>query len=70
VKDFHHVHIWAISTTENALTGHVVVSKETDLAGLEKLNHRIRHELQHLNIQHATLETELENVPCEEPDCH
>ena len=24
VQDFHHIHIWALSTTENALTGHVV----------------------------------------------
>src|SRR5450432_3738826 len=23
VQDFHHIHIWALSTTENALTGHV-----------------------------------------------
>lgn len=30
VKDFHHVHIWAISTTENALTGHVVLQKNLD----------------------------------------
>ncbi|HEY4155929.1 MAG TPA: cation diffusion facilitator family transporter, partial [Puia sp.] len=26
VRDFHHVHIWALSTMENALTGHVVLN--------------------------------------------
>src|SRR5450432_753269 len=28
VQDFHHIHIWALSTTENALTGHVVLRRE------------------------------------------
>ena len=28
VKDFHHVHIWAISTTENALTAHLVLATQ------------------------------------------
>lgn len=69
VRDFHHVHIWAISTTENALTGHVVVAKETNMDHLEKLKHHIKHELLHLNIQHATLETEMEDASCDEPDC-
>ena len=69
VKDFHHIHIWALSTTENALTAHLVVSKDTDLNSLETLKHQIKHELVHLNIQHATLETEMENAHCEEPQC-
>jgi cobalt-zinc-cadmium efflux system protein len=58
VRDFHHIHIWAISTSENALTGHI-----------EKIKHNVKHELEHLNIVHATLEVETENIPCEEPDC-
>lgn len=69
VRDFHHIHIWAISTTENALTAHVVVSKDAHLDAVEKLKHEIKHELFHKNIQHVTLETEIENQPCEEPDC-
>ena len=28
VKDFHHLHVWAISTTQNAMTGHLVVSEK------------------------------------------
>ncbi len=69
VKDFHHIHIWALSTTENALTAHVVVSKDTSMDMLEKIKHEIKHELLHLNIQHATLEIEMENAGCEEGDC-
>lgn len=69
VKDFHHIHIWAISTTENALTGHIVVAKETAMSTIEGIKHEAKHMLMHLNINHATLEVEMENVPCEEPDC-
>lgn len=58
VKDFHHLHIWAISTTQNALTGHLVVASELSNEAVSKLKHTIKHQLEHLNIQHATLETE------------
>jgi cobalt-zinc-cadmium efflux system protein len=69
VKDFHHIHIWAISTTENALTAHLVVDRNCSMAAVEALKHQIKHELLHQNIQHATLEVEMEDAPCEEPDC-
>jgi cobalt-zinc-cadmium efflux system protein len=69
VRDFHHIHIWAISTTENALTGHIVVDKNADMGSIEKIKHNVKHELEHLNINHATLEIETENAPCEGPDC-
>jgi cobalt-zinc-cadmium efflux system protein len=69
VKDFHHIHVWAISTKENALTGHLVVEKNADMNAIEKLKHTVKHELEHLNIRHATLEIETEAVQCEEPDC-
>jgi cobalt-zinc-cadmium efflux system protein len=69
VKDFHHIHVWAISTTENALTAHLVVDRSCTMESIENLKHRIKHELLHRNIQHATLEVELSDNPCAEPDC-
>jgi len=69
VKDFHHIQIWAISTTENALTAHLVVDRSSSMDLLEQLKHTIKHELLHQNIQHATLEIEMEDSPCDEPDC-
>jgi cobalt-zinc-cadmium efflux system protein len=69
VKDFHHIHIWAISTTENALTAHLVIARNSDMAFIEKLKHDVKHALLHERIQHATLEIETENAPCDEPDC-
>ena len=67
VKDFHHLHVWAISTTQNAMTGHVVVSNELSNVQVSQLKHKIKHQLEHLNIQHATLETETET--CSEKIC-
>jgi cobalt-zinc-cadmium efflux system protein len=69
VKDFHHIHIWAISTTENALTAHLVVDPACTMEFVDKLKHKVKHELLHQNIQHATLEVEMEDAPCDEPDC-
>lgn len=69
VKGFHHVHIWAISTSENALTAHVVVPDGIDLKGIESLKHKVKHALEHFNIQHATLEIESETENCETENC-
>ena len=67
VKDFHHLHIWAISTTQNAMTGHLVVSNELTATQISILKNKIKHNLEHLNIHHSTLETETEI--CKEEAC-
>ena len=51
----HHLHIWALSTTENALTAHVVVD---DLAEEKEIKHAVKYALTGVGIQHATLELE------------
>jgi len=67
VIGFHHLHIWAISTTQNALTGHLVVSHELSNSQISALKQNIKHNLAHFNIQHPTLETETET--CVEKGC-
>ena len=69
VKDFHHLHIWAISTTQNALTGHIVVSEKLSNFEIAKIKARIKHDLAHLNIQHITIETEMEGEKCDQVNC-
>jgi len=69
VKDIHHIHIWAISTTENALTAHLVLTEDTSPEQEQKIKHELRHLLEHKNIHHVTLETERENEPCETVVC-
>ena len=56
VADVHHVHIWALSTTETALTAHVV---KDDPALDDALLHTIREELdEHFRITHVTIQLE------------
>lgn len=56
VLDVYHIHVWALSTTENALTAQVKVDPQLGAAGTEALKKELRHELEHLGIRHATLE--------------
>ncbi|MBS1623310.1 MAG: cation transporter [Bacteroidetes bacterium] len=70
VTDVHHVHIWAISTTINALTAHIVLADTVTPEEEGRLKHEIRHHLEHLSIQHATLETERPGQACDAQVCH
>ena len=65
VKSVHHLHIWALSTTQTALTAHIVLKNEVSLSGIPKIKDEIRHEASHFGINHCTLETECEGDKCE-----
>jgi cobalt-zinc-cadmium efflux system protein len=70
VQDVHHVHVWAMSTTENALTAHLVLKSGLTDAQITALKHDARHRLEHQNISHATLETEtVAQEDCETEVC-
>ncbi len=66
VKDIHHLHIWAMSTSKNALTAHLTLTQQISETESAKLREDLKHKFLHLNIQHATLELELHHTPdCE-----
>ena len=69
VIDIHHIHVWAISTTQNAMTAHLIVDEKTTMQQIQQIKTQIKHELEHENIHHATLETETKITGCEEVDC-
>jgi cobalt-zinc-cadmium efflux system protein len=69
VEDLHHIHIWALSTTENALTAHLVLSAGVTTNEEKKIKHEFKHLLEHKNIHHVTLETERESDNCEADAC-
>jgi len=69
VKGIHHIHVWAMSTTENALTAHLVLEDGMSGDQTHSVKKQFRHELEHLNIIHATLETEGELEECGCRDC-
>ena len=66
VRGVHHIHIWAISTTENALTAHVVLEPEAE-ARMEQVKHQVKERLHEAGIGHATLEFETAGEHCCEP---
>jgi len=58
VSDLHDLHIWALSTTENALTVHLVT---TDALIYNHFIHEIQEHLNHhFNISHSTIQIEKE----------
>lgn len=61
VAAVHHLHVWAVSTTENALTVHVAVG---DLPRLETIRRRLRERLREEGVAHATFEFETAGAPC------
>ena len=63
VKAVHHIHVWAISTTENALTAHVMLES---LSRMEEVKHDLKDLLNHAGIPHATLEFESAAERCDD----
>jgi cobalt-zinc-cadmium efflux system protein len=69
VKNVHDLHIWGISSTENALTAHLVLREGISPEEEYQIKQKLKHDLLHDNIHHATLETERENELCNIPSC-
>ena len=67
IESVHHMHVWALSSTENAMTVHVVLKEEifddTEkvIQRWEEIKLMIRHELLHHAIHHATLELDTDD---------
>lgn len=66
VLNVHHVHIWSISTTETALTAHIVIP---EASMLEEVTDRLKDLLDTLGIHHSTLEMETHSSHCHDHDC-
>ena len=62
VTDVHHLHIWAMSTTENALTAHVVIDDEHEASAVRKT---LKETLRAQGITHATIEIENGDECCD-----
>ena len=66
VKETHHIHVWAISTTETALTAHIVID---DLSHWPQVSEQLKHTLSEHSISHATLEPETADSHCHNREC-
>lgn len=67
VTSAHHIHVWAISTTENALTAHIVID---DIGAMEEVKKSLKQDLATVGITHSTLEMEPPGSHCCEQECH
>jgi cobalt-zinc-cadmium efflux system protein len=54
-----HLHIWALSTTRNAMTAHLMLDTKLSAEDQEAIKERVRHEIEHENVHHCILETSL-----------
>ena len=66
VTEAHHIHVWAISTTDTALTAHLVLHTLSDS---ESVKEEIKRQLARIGITHATLETECSGTHCRHKEC-
>lgn len=69
VADVHHIHIWALSSTQNALTAHIVPAEEISLKEAQELKNALKHTLAHHKIDHATLELGSTQADCCDSSC-
>ena len=70
VRDLHHLHIWALSSRENALTAHLVLDKDCyTIDEIQKIKQDIREKLAHKNIRHVTLEIDSKRAECNDITC-
>ncbi len=69
VVDVHHVHVWGLSTSDIALTAHVVLTAEaTDNALLHAINEGLK---ENFGIGHATIQFEAAGrTECSQKECH
>lgn len=66
VQNVHDLHIWAMSTTENALTAHLIVQENIPETLLALIREELAH---HHQINHATIQMEKVNQPLCEQTC-
>lgn len=70
VIDIHDLHTWTMDGAFNVLTAHVVVEEGTPPSTAEDIKHEIRHGLQHLKVQHVTIELEFVKDACRREHVH
>lgn len=71
IFNIHHIHIWALSTNINAITAHIKLKKDYNYSSndISKLKNDLKHQLEHENIHHSTLEFETYDYECADLKC-
>ena len=66
IESWHHLHIWAISTTDFAATIHIVIK---DLNDMENVKTEVREIFHKSGVHHCTIETETAGTECQAYSC-
>lgn len=66
IESWHHLHIWAISTTDFAATIHIVIK---DLNDMENVKTEVREIFHKSGVHHCTIETETAGTECHAYSC-
>lgn len=69
IKEIHHLHVWALSSSQSALTVHVVLKDNIAFENFLIIKKEIKHDLKHENIQHSTIELDIEGEECDDKHC-
>jgi len=64
------LHIWALSSSQNALTAHIVLKECITLKEFMSIKAELKHKLSHEGITHSTFEIDTDNCHCEEEKCN
>jgi len=67
VCDIHDLHIWALSTSEAALTVHLETNKETDVSFISTIQHELG---ERFGIGHSTIQIEFGELTSECNNCN
>lgn len=60
VTAIHDLHIWALSTTETALTVHIMTNKQTDMSFISRIQSHLK---EHFGLVHTTIQVEFGDNP-------
>lgn len=63
IKSIHDLHVWTITSGQNALSCHAVVDGTLSVKESQKILLLIEHELEHIGIGHVTIQMESEENP-------
>ncbi|MCX7997782.1 MAG: cation diffusion facilitator family transporter [Leptospiraceae bacterium] len=53
---YHDLHVWAISTMENAAIIHIILNPQITISEMQELKKQLKYELKQLGITHSTIE--------------
>lgn len=53
---YHDLHVWAISTVENAAIIHIILNPQITISEMQELKKQLKYELKQLGITHSTIE--------------